>query len=333
MDKILTIVIPTYNIEKYIENCLQSFLIKEVMDDIEVLVVNDGSTDSSADKAKFFEDAHPGTYRIINKINGGHGSTINTGIQSAHGKYFKVVDGDDWVEKDAFIKLVEFLKGCNSDIVASNYYWVDDISKKKSIEKARPFSKVVFKREYNFPDVSDKTFIKMHAMTIKTSILRHNEMPIDEHCFYVDMEYVLFPIPNVKTVTFLDEFVYMYRVGLPTQSMNIKSMQRNKSHYKKVFCRLLEFYAKQRESGCASSCKSYLENNIAIMIAGYFKILLSFPPEKAIKSEMKQFDLQLKHEYPAIYYASKSRAVKLLRMSGYALYRWAHYCFILKERF
>lgn len=150
MDKILTIVILTYSIEKYIENCLQSFLIKKVIDDIEVLVVNDEFTDSSADKVQFFEDAHPGTYRIINKINGGHGSTINTGIQSAHGKYFKVVDGDDWVEKDAFIKLVEFLKGCNSDIVASNYYWVDDISKKNLLKKPVFFPKWYLKENIIF---------------------------------------------------------------------------------------------------------------------------------------------------------------------------------------
>lgn len=96
MNKILTVVIPTYNIEKYIETCLNSFVIPEVMEKLEVLVVNDGSKDSSAVLARAYEERYPDTFRVIDKENGGHGSTINRGLLEAAGTYFKVVDGDDW---------------------------------------------------------------------------------------------------------------------------------------------------------------------------------------------------------------------------------------------
>ena len=93
-EKILTVTIPSYNVEAYLEDCLESFVNSEVMDDIEVLIVNDGSSDNTAKIAQRYVDKYENTFRLINKENGGHGSTINTGVREAKGKYFKVVDED-----------------------------------------------------------------------------------------------------------------------------------------------------------------------------------------------------------------------------------------------
>ena len=128
-DKILTITIPSYNVEAYLEDCLESFVNSEVMDDIEVLIVNDGSSDRTEEIARRYESKYPNTYRLINKENGGHGSTINTGAAEAKGKYFKVVDGDDWVDTRSFIHLVKVLKKIDADIVASNYTWINHTTK------------------------------------------------------------------------------------------------------------------------------------------------------------------------------------------------------------
>ena len=110
MEKILTVVVPAYNIETYVKQCLDSFVQKEILDDIEVLVINDGSKDRTVELAEAYVRKYPETFRVINKENGGHGSTINRGIKEASGRYFKVVDGDDWVEGEAFVKLVRFFK-------------------------------------------------------------------------------------------------------------------------------------------------------------------------------------------------------------------------------
>ena len=124
-EKILTIVIPSYNVEEYLDECLQSFINSSVMNDVEVLIINDGSLDSTPDIAIKYQEQYPDTFRLINKENGGHGSTINTGVAEAKGKYFKVVDGDDWVNTQSFVELVMRLKKTDIDLVASQYTWIN----------------------------------------------------------------------------------------------------------------------------------------------------------------------------------------------------------------
>ena len=171
----------------------------------------------------------------------------------------------------------------------------------------------------------------MHALTIKTELLR--KIPrIDEHCFYVDMEYVLFPIPYVRTVTFLEEVVYQYRIGLAGQSMDMKSMQKNEVNYTRVLDRLLAYYEEQQRRKIPVYCLTYLENSLGRMAATRFKIFLSFPYDRSIPGKMKAFDRNLKERYPRIYAAVINKPVLLLRKSGYLLYPAAHLAFYWKER-
>ncbi|MFV0527410.1 MAG: glycosyltransferase family 2 protein [Lachnospiraceae bacterium] len=332
MQKVLSIVIPTYNIEAYLGKCLDSFVVTSVLPEIEVLVVNDGSTDGSLAIAQEYEKRYPDSIRVIDKKNGGHGSTINTGTKEAAGHYFKVVDGDDWVDRVAFEELVQFLKSTEADLVSSNYYWVDHTSGKKTVERRTPFTGVAYEKVYAFEEISGHTVIKMHALTIRTEVLRQNPYSIDEHCFYVDMEYILFPIPYVKTVVFLDLFVYMYRIGLGTQSMNLKNMQRNRAHYEKVFSRLLDFYEINRTEQRAEYILNYLERNIATMVGGYYKILISLPLSVKVKREMQEFDHMLKQRFPAIYHAVTSRPVRYLRRTAFLLYYPLHCILKIKMR-
>lgn len=204
-DKILTITIPSYNVEAYLEDCLESFVNSEVMDDIEVLIVNDGSSDRTEEIAKRYESKYPNTYRLINKENGGHGSTINTGAAEAKGKYFKVVDGDDWVDTRSFIHLVKVLKEIDADIVASNYTWINHTTKMPEERQEHPFEKIEYNRMYNFEEIVGKTIIDMHATTVKTELYRKAGEQIDEHTFYVDVEFIAFPIPYVQTVYFIED--------------------------------------------------------------------------------------------------------------------------------
>lgn len=332
MDKILTVVIPAYNIEKYVDQCLGSFVEPQILKDIEVLVVNDGSSDRTVELAEKYVRNYPDTFRIIDKENGGHGSTINRGIQEAEGRYFKVVDGDDWVDGPALVKLVHFLAKTHSDYVVTRYYWVKDGTGERKLEFKEPFSGVEYEKEYAFSQVSQKVFLKMHALTIRTEILR--KIPkIDEHCFYVDMEYVLFPVPYIQTVTFLQEVVYQYRIGLPSQSMNMRSMQRNEDNYTRVLNRLLAYYAILREEAVPEYCLAYLEHCIGRMTATRFKIFLSFPWSREVQSRMVAFDKGLKTEYPAVYNAVINRSVILLRKTGYSLYPAARAIFCMKVFF
>ena len=327
MNKILTIVVPTYNAEKYLRDNLDSFRVKELFSDIEVLIVNDGSTDRSLQIANEYVEQYPDVYRVITKENGGHGSGINCGIQYAAGKYFKVVDADDWVEKDAFTQLVQCLKTTSSDVIYSGFLWafdrgeasIHDFETKAEFES--PFADVIYNQEYEFDQIARKAYIKMHNLTIKTAILKQHMIPIDEHCYYVDSEYITYPIPYVNTITFLKDFVYRYRIGTTQQSVSIAQMQKNEKHYDKVIHSLLNFYSRLgKQIACSDEKKAYLAGIIARVIAGKYKIMLSGPCTAEKKSQLVAFDKMIKRDFHEIYLANCNRPVSLLRLSGYTLY-------------
>lgn len=174
MKKVLSVIIPVYNMEKYIRQCLESLMIKEVLDKIEILVVLDGSTDRSEEIAMEYAKAHPYSVRVISKPNGGHGSAINTGMDNAVGEYVKVLDSDDWVNEKGFVTLVENLEKAEADIVWTNFFWVYEQTGKRSVQNRHPFQGVEYGRKYDFHDVAEKTFVKMHSMTIRTELVQAN---------------------------------------------------------------------------------------------------------------------------------------------------------------
>lgn len=234
MEKLLTISVAAYNVENYIKKCLNSFVDASFIDDIEVLVINDGSTDNTASIVNRYMKKYPGIFRLVNKENGGHGSAVNRGILEAKGEYFKTVDGDDWVNKEALKELINFIKVTHADVISTDYWWVDDKTKRKTKEIKNIFEGLQYRKEYKFDDVCHDIYINIHAMTIRTEILKKNKIRLDTNCFYVDAEYVLFPVPYIDTIAFLPRPVYMYRLGLETQSMNLLNMQKNAGIMKRL---------------------------------------------------------------------------------------------------
>ena len=312
--KLLTIVIPMYNVEKYIKQCLDSLVIPEVMDQLEVLIINDASPDGSRQIASEYETKYPDTFRIIDKENGGHGSTINRGIEEASGRYFKVVDGDDWVDRSGLLHLMKHLEASDTDMVLSNYHWVDDATGKRSVETEKLCPVMEDEKAYPLKEVCGQIFMKMHAITYKTEILKRQSERLDEHCFYVDTEYMLFPLPYVRTVSSISDFVYQYRIGLPGQSMSIENMKKRCGQHERVFRRLLSFYD-TLDSGPARQMTGAA---IARMAVSQYKIYLSFPDSH--KCELMEMERSLKENYREIYTQMNHRAVLLLRKSRYLLY-------------
>lgn len=327
MRKILTVVVPAFNAELYLENNLDSFCHKEWLEDIEVLIINDGSTDGTLEIAKKYVDLYPDTYHVISKKNGGHGSGINCGIQHAAGIYFKVVDADDWVNQEAFGRLVAYLKSVEDDLVYSGFLWAFDKGEEsiesfdKKAEIKSPFRGVAYKKRYWFDEIAEQLYIKMHNITIKTSILKKMELRMDENCFYVDSEYITYPIPYVNTISFLEDFVYMYRIGTPGQSVSVEKLKRNVQYYEKVIHSLLGFYS---ELGTRIECslpkRKYIAAILARVIAGKYKIMLSNSAIKETRRQLEAFERYIREEYPEIYKANVNNAVKMLRISHYFCY-------------
>lgn len=340
MNKILTIVVPTFNAERYLRDNLNSFCIKEIIEDIEVLIINDGSTDNSAEIAAEYVKNFPKTYRIVTKENGGHGSGINCGISLATGTYLKVVDADDWVDKTAFLKFVKFLKTQCSDLVYTGFLWVFDRGEankelfRKKTELPIPFHGVAFEKEYMFDDIASNLYIKMHNLTIKTELLRKYKISIDENCYYVDTEFITYPIPFIKTICFFDAFVYMYRIHGNGQSIDIHKMQANKENYDRVLSSLLNFYqALGHTVPCTAVKRSYIAKIIARVVAGNVKVILSFPANREHKRDLVMADKQLQVSFPQIYRANVNWGIKILRWTDYRTYYLASWLVQKKYRF
>ena len=317
--KQLTISIAAYHVEKYLAETLECFLIPEVTNQLEVLIINDGSGEGINEIARKYVEKYPEIFRLIDKENGGHGSTVNRGIQEATGRYFKTVDGDDLVLAEGLAELLAYLETAEEDLVVTDYTCFHDGTKEIVAQGKHDFPGKEYRKTYAFDEISDKVYINMHAAAYRTELLKNMGRQLDEHCFYVDAEYNLYPIPFVETVAFLEKPVYSYRLGMVTQSMDIHNMQRNCAHHEMVLTHLLEFYQGMKDHVTPEK-RAYLARGTARILTSQYKIYLSYPAAKEHKNQIRAWDKRVKKEYPEVYRSVANPAVKWLRCSGYLLY-------------
>lgn len=330
MEKLLTVVIPSYNVERYLRQTLESFVIeRQWMEKLEILIVDDGSKDHTADIGKEYETKYPGIYRVISKENGGHGSTINRGILEGRGKYFKVVDGDDWVNTQGFEKFINLLNECDSDFVITDYYEVNDKTKERT---AKSFPEIQCNQTLRLEEVIEKIQIPMHALTIRTEILQTNKIKMDEHRFYVDVEYILYPIPYVKNITYFKEYVYMYRLAVANQSVSMAGYQKHMQDHIEVVTNLAKYlalYMKKEEHQENNKIRiDYMCTRIAQMARDQINIFMSFPvKEEGIREKFIEFDRTLRKVNSRVYLqaGTYSRMLRMLRKLKYRGYYFIMY--------
>lgn len=220
-DPILSIIIPSYNTSKYVDECLPTFIDEKLFGKVIIYLIDDGATDDIAGKIKPYVEKYPQLFHFVHKENGGHGSVINYGVHKlVKTKYFKVIDGDDWVITDALVELVDYLSITDDDAVVSSYKSVrpDETTDIKATDN----DKLVAKHSYDISFVNDFN-ITIHSITYKTSIFLSNKIYLPEKVFYEDNLYRLYPFLYVKTISFILESVYCYRLGNPTQSISTSS--------------------------------------------------------------------------------------------------------------
>lgn len=319
MDKILTISIAAYNVEKFIKKTLDSLII-ENMNLLEVLVINDGSSDNTLQIAKEYEKKYPDTFKIIDKENGGYGSTINTGIQYATGKYFKQLDGDDWYVTKNLNDLCLKLQTINVDMLYTPYIKhniidgtekvvENDITKHLEVtdlEEAIKYANPVF---------------YMHNIAFRTEILKSNNIKIDEKCFYTDTEYVLFPTIYCKTISILNIPIYVYRYGDENQSIGkVGKLKHYKDHLKMSNSLLLKVNdIQQLPFNLSEYFKEYLASIYSSGIANYLMILT---PTKENYKLIKEYDKKISDTSKDIYIKMNkySKTVRIIRKSNYMGY-------------
>lgn len=222
--KLLTITIPCYNSEEYMSHAIESALV--CGENVEILIVDDGSTDDTLRIGKEYEEKYPTIIQTIHKENGGHGSAVNTGIQNATGLFFKVLDSDDWFDESSLKKIMHFIEYVNKediplDLIISNYvYEKPSLNKQKSInyKSALPCNKFFTWDDVKHFKMSQN--LLMHSLMYRTQLLRDCNLTLPEHTFYVDNIFAFTPLPYVKKMYYLNVDLYRYFIGRDDQSVN-----------------------------------------------------------------------------------------------------------------
>ena len=311
--KLLTIVVPVYNTEKYIKRCLDSLDNKEINDLIEVLIVSDGSKDNSINIAKEYMKKLPNTFKVIEKENGGHGSTINKGLELATGKYFRVLDSDDWVDNNNFVEFVKKLEELDVDLVVTDYskeFIYEGKSEKKVYKDLKP-NKIYDFDNFDLKILNGEYFV-MATSTYKTEVLRKSNLKLMEKTFYVDMQYNVVPILYVNTFTYLSLDIYRYFIGRIEQSVNTASFVKNHLNHDKVVKFLIDYYTDIKEISDVK--KEYIRIILKYILFTHYSIYcLYFKNKKEGYKLVKNFDKYLYNKNKELYDISDISYIKVYR--------------------
>lgn len=295
MEKILTIVIPTYNMQDYLRRCLDSLIVsEEQMKQLEVLVVNDGSKDNSSAIAHEYQDKYPGTFRVIDKENGNYGSCVNRGLKEAQGKYFKILDADDWYNKSGLIKMLSVISSLDVDMIITRlrtyYEQANKYSDSTSLEE---FSSHVYsKDEEAFNKIDFYKYIGMHKVAYRTSLLRSMQLKHLEGISYTDNEYAYYPFEHVGNVVFIDECVYVYWIGREGQTISPDVMAKKSWQLYKIIDRMLDSYTACQPIPVHKFQSQYLANTLAM----YYHLELMVNESSTQRNQdMQNLDSRIKH--------------------------------------
>ncbi|HCT90917.1 MAG TPA: glycosyl transferase [Lachnospiraceae bacterium] len=285
--KLLTIAVPCYNSEAYMEHCVDSLL--PGGDEVEILLINDGSKDRTPEIADRLAEQYPDIVSVVHKENGGHGSGVNVGIERARGLYYKVVDSDDWVDAGAYEKILDALREFaelaeKPDAVISNYVYEKEGARHKKVmryTKSLPQEKI-----FTWEDVKGMGlghYILMHSLIYRTQVLRDCGLHLPEHTFYVDNLFAFVPFPYVKRMYYLNVDFYRYYIGRSDQSVNEKVMISRADQQIRVNKLMIDCMAAQSTEH--TNLRRYMLNYLSIVTTVTSIILIRSNTEEALKQK------------------------------------------------
>lgn len=306
--KLLSVAIPCYNSEGYMRRAVDSLL--KGGEDIEILIINDGSTDRTKEIADRYVEQYPTIVRAVHQANGGHGAAVNTGLRNAQGIYFKVVDSDDWVDESALHRILEALRDMvqNSirlDMLIANYVY-EKVSANKSkvidYRTALPQEKI-----FSWPEIQrfkPSQNILMHSVIYRTKMLRECGLKLPEHTFYVDNIFVYQPLPEVKSMYYLDVDFYRYYIGREDQSVNEQVMIGRVDQQIAVTKLMIDSHDLSRIK--ERKLRNYMAKYLAMMMAVCTVLLYKEGSEESLKKQ-KELWMYLKRKNKVLYKAVRNK--------------------------
>lgn len=299
--KLLTISIAGYNVEKFIKQTLDSLCCKNI-EKLEIFVVDDGGKDQTLQIAKSYAQKFPDSIIPVHKNNGGWGSTVNYSIEHATGKYFKLLDGDDFFDTANLDCFLEKLENINADVVYTPYLTFDHKTG-EVVEKYDLSSTYDLYKDYDVDKLTFSEGLEMHALTFMTEILRKNNVSITEKAFYTDNEYRCKGMAYCHTIVFSNLCLYHYRVGLQGQSIDLGGLRK---HYKDSISVAKTLIAFHKNGVSVQPPFVLLCVHNALDFAYRALIFLK------LKDELRTFDMEVKHN-GFIYYQTNFTTLKILR--------------------
>lgn len=301
--KLLSFAIPCYNSENYMAKCIESIL--PGGEDVEIIIVDDGSKDRTAEIADAYAKKYPSIVRAIHQPNGGHGEAVNTGLANATGLYFKVVDSDDWVDAEAYRKILDKLRELvggeqNIDMLLANYVYEKEGAKHKKVMRQTGFP---IDRIFTWSDIRHfykGHYILMHSVIYRTKMLRDCGLKLPDHTFYVDNIYVYKPLPYVRSMYYMDVDFYRYYIGRDDQSVNEKVMISRIDQQIKVNKIMIDDVDLWKVPSI--KCRKYMLNYLEIItVVSTVMLLRSGTEENLVKKRelwtyIKEKDIRLFHK-------------------------------------
>ncbi|SDB93002.1 Glycosyltransferase involved in cell wall bisynthesis [Raineyella antarctica] len=296
----LTIAIPCYNSADYMDHCVESLLVGA--DDIEIIIVNDGSTkDDTPAKADAWAERHPGLIRVIHQENAGHGGAVNAGLAAATGHYFRVVDSDDWLDRDALSLLMTKLRLSLSketpvDLFVTNYVYEHIATASRKVITYR--GPLPVNRPFSWDEIGHfgrGQNILMHAATFRTQVLRDSGLKLPEHTFYVDNIFVYVPLPHVRTLYYLPVDLYSYFIGRDDQSVNEPVMISRLDQQMRITDVMFEAY-RLPDDVPNKRLARYMASYLALIIAASSTIALLKGGEEGLQQRREMWERFHRHD-------------------------------------
>lgn len=328
-NKILTVAIAAYNMEAYLPRCLDSLVCIGNLDDVEILIINDGSKDATLQIAKKYESLYPQSVRAIDKPNGGWGSVVNMAMREATGKYFRLLDADDWYESNAFSEFVSRLSAVSCDLVLTPYMfeYVEAGKKKPAL-----FRNVEFGKVYDYSRLVrlrwGKDWFDLPSITYRTELLQENHITIAE-CFYADIEYDYLPLKYVRHFMFLDLSVYRYFIGRAGQSVSREGSTRHYPDHLNITRRAVGYFNAQKQEGADEVYSEVVRRIAKAKICQNYTVLLSYYLDRKEAARLLlEFDAYLREADAELYAEVEEglgvpglRPIRLWRKYRYNLYQ------------
>ncbi|MGN0034310.1 MAG: glycosyltransferase family 2 protein [Coriobacteriales bacterium] len=306
--KLLTFTVPCYNSAEYMDNCIRSLLVHATVEEVEIIIVDDGSRqDDTPEKADEWARREPGIIRAIHQENGGHGAAVMTGVRSATGRYFKVVDSDDWLDADAYAQMLEVLRTYSDDLneidlLITNYVYEHVVDGTRMpirygsvLPKNRVFDWRVSRRF--LPSQN----LLMHSLTYRTQVLRDAHLELPRHTFYVDNIYAYVPLPYCRRLYYLDVDLYRYFIGREDQSVNERIMIERIDQQLRVTRIMIDAVDLEHDVE-SKQLRNYMKNYLTMMmtVCSVFTVLSGRPDRLELRDDiwdyLKQRDEKLYYE-------------------------------------